>query len=110
MRGGHGAAAVVDDDVGVFEVVAVELGEFAEAVDEDAFDAFGVAFFVVGVEDFEVAAGPEGLIKFAVLAAQADELDVFFAGQVEGAKEHQEEDGHDDFDRHAGVADEMGDG
>ena len=52
MCGGHGAAAVVDDDVGVFEVVAVELGEFAETVDEDAFDAFGVAFFVVGVEDF----------------------------------------------------------
>ena len=55
-RGGHGAAAVVDDDVRVVEAVAVELHELAEAVGEDALDAFGVSFFVAGVEDFEVAA------------------------------------------------------
>ena len=96
----------MDDDVRVVEAIALELHEFAEAVGEDALYAFRMAFFVTGVEDFEVVARPEGAVELFDFVAQSQELDVFFAGDKEGGEEHHEEDEHDDFDRDAGVADE----
>src|SRR5574343_243380 len=108
----HGAVRAVDDVLRVEVLLALELGEFAEAGLEDAFHRAGVVAVVDrAVEQVvQVAAGPEVALEILGLLAGLLDREPLHENVVTGHEGDTGEQGHDGLDDGTGFENQVEDG